>query len=76
MTTEITIFDIPEQDQIVNKSQKQLEFEELELSSGLSSVDVWSMYEMDILAMTEQIPVSSLPSVMLNYLLHIKCIDN
>ena len=69
MTTEITIFDIPEQEQIITKSQKQLEYEELELKSGLSNIDVWSMYEMDEMATLEQVPVSSLPSVMLNYIL-------
>jgi hypothetical protein len=69
MTTEITIFDIPDQEPTSNKSQKQLEYEELELASGLNSVTVWSMYEMDELLNNDQIPVSSLTAVMLNYIL-------
>lgn len=69
MSTEITIFDVPEQEQTVNKSQKQLEYEELEKQTGIDKIHIASMYEMDELQSISQRPSSTLPSIMLKYII-------
>lgn len=69
MSTEITIFDVPELEQTVNKSQKQLEYEELEKQTGIDKIHIMSMYEMDELQSTSQRPSGTLPSIMLKYII-------
>lgn len=69
MSTKITIFDVPEQEQTVNKSQKQLEYEELEKQTGIDKIHIASMYEMDELQSISQRPSSTLPSIMLKYII-------
>ncbi len=67
MSAEITIFEVPEQEFIINKTQKQLEYEELERSIGIDKDHIWSMYEMDEINSSSQRPASTLPSIMLKY---------
>lgn len=66
---EITIFEVPEREQTINKSQKQLEYEELEKQTGIDKMHINSLYEMDELNMILQRPSSSLPSIMLKYII-------
>lgn len=69
MTSEIVIFDIPEQDVVVNKSQKQLEFEAIEFLGKIDKHHVGSFYEMDERAEKSHLPTSTLPSIMLKYII-------
>ena len=69
MSTEITIFDVPEQEVVLNKSQKQLEYEELEKATNVDKEHIWSMYEMEENTNAKQRPNSSLPSIMLKYVI-------
>ena len=69
MSTEITIFEVPEQEQTLNKSQKQLEYEELEKATDVDKEHIWSMYDMEEVANTKQHPNSTLPSIMLKYVI-------
>lgn len=66
---EITIFEVPEPEPTTNKSQKQLGYEELEKHTGIDKIHVASMYEMDELQSASQRPSSTLPSIMIKYLI-------
>ncbi len=66
---EITIFDVPEQESVVNKTQKQLDYEELIKQTGVDADHIWSMYDMDELNNISQRPRSTLPSIMLKYVI-------
>ncbi len=66
---EITIFDVPDQEPVTNKTQKQLDYEELIKQTGVDADHIWSMYEMDELSNVSQRPRSTLPSIMLKYVI-------
>jgi hypothetical protein len=69
MLEEITVFEIPEEEVTVNKSQKQLEYEELEKKSKLNKHHFSTLYEMEELVEKKQRPKSSLISIMLKWVL-------
>lgn len=69
MSLEITIFDVPEQELVINKTQKQLDYEELIKQTGIDQTHIWSMYEMSELESVSQRPRSTLPSIMLKYII-------
>lgn len=67
MSAEISIFETFEQELEPNKSQKQLEYEELEKNSKIGGDHIWSMFEMDEFAGMNKKPDSTLPSILLKY---------
>lgn len=69
MSEEIIIFDIPEDEIIPNKSQRQLEFENLEKNSKLPKHHFKSFYEMEELTTKKMRPTSSVTSVILQWVL-------
>ena len=69
METEILIFDIPDSEVIINKSQKELEYELLQKDSIVSKYHFESFYDMEITSDANKPPVSNISSVLCNYLL-------
>jgi hypothetical protein len=69
MTTEIIIFEIPEKKVLTNKSQKELEYEDLERASKLSSYHFKSFYEIDLLNEKMQPPKSNIVSILCKYII-------
>ena len=65
---EITVFEIPDQEIIVNKSQKQLVYENLELKTKIDKHHVRAFYEMDEYLEKQQKPKSTLISIMLKWI--------
>ncbi len=69
MSEEITVFDIPDQETIINKSQKQLEYESMEQKTKINKHHINVLYEMDEYIEHQQKPKSTLISIMLKWLL-------
>jgi hypothetical protein len=66
---EITIFDVPETEIAITKTQKQLEYEELIKITRLDPTYILSMYQMDESANLLKRPSTTLPSIMLKYII-------
>ena len=69
MAGEITVFEIPEQEITSNKSQKELEFEQIGQKTKIKKSHVESFYEMSEFNESQQKPKSTLVSIMLKWLL-------
>ncbi len=69
METEITIFDIGEKDIPTNKSQKELEYENLQKNSKLPSHHFASFFELETIEEKIQKPKTNIPSVICKYIL-------
>ncbi len=69
MSSEITVFEVPESEIIVNKSQKQLEYEEVQKQTKIDGSHIDSMYEMDEELSASLRPKSTMPSIMLKYII-------
>jgi hypothetical protein len=67
MTTEITIFEIPDKELTTNKSQKELEYEELERISKLPSHHFNSFYDIELLNEQMRSPDSSIVAILCKY---------
>ena len=69
METEIVIFDIPTRDEIVNKSQKELEYDDLKKNTKIPPFHLLNFYEIEQLEETRKIPESNMVSILCNFLL-------
>ena len=69
MSTEITIFDIPDKEVIIDKSQKELEYDALEKASRLEGYHFKNFYRLSILNESEQIPNSNISAVLCKYVI-------
>jgi hypothetical protein len=65
----ITIFDVPEKEITITKSQKELEYEQLQKSSKLPAYHFANFYDIDIQNEKDAVPLSNIPSVLCKYLL-------
>ena len=65
--TEIVIFDIPEQDLLISKSQKQLQYEELGKHANIDTNYIEILIEIDESYYDK--PTGNLPSILLKYLI-------
>lgn len=65
----ITIFDVPEKEITITKSQKELEYEQLQKSSKLPAYHFANFYDIDIQNEKDAVPESNIPSVLCKYLL-------
>jgi hypothetical protein len=66
---EITIFDIPETEVVINKTQKQLEYEDIKTAELLSINHVDTLYEMDEYYENNKKPKSTIISILLKWIL-------
>lgn len=69
MTTEITIFDIPEQEIVINKSQKEIEYDNLKRLSKLPSYHFDSFYDIELREEKHDIPQSNIVSILCKYVI-------
>jgi len=69
MSTEITIFEIPEKEIAVNKSQKEIEYDDLKRDSKLEAHHFDMFYEMDIKAEEHMTPKSNIVSILCKYVI-------
>lgn len=66
---EITVFDVPDKDIIVSKSQKQKLYEDLEKENVFSKLYVWTLFHLDEYNESQTIPISSINSILIKYIL-------
>jgi len=68
--TEISIFDVPERENTINQSQKQLEYNDLSKQSKLSKYHFDTFYEMDIYNEESSVPESNITSILCKFVIH------
>ena len=69
METEILIFDIPEVEPIINKSQKEIEYDQLRKDSIISKWHFDLFYDMEVMIDIDRLPDSNISSVISKWLL-------
>jgi hypothetical protein len=69
MSAEITIFEIPEVEPSTNKSQKEIEYDDLKKASKLSDYHFDSFYEMDLQGEDDIVPKSNIVSILCKYVI-------
>jgi hypothetical protein len=69
MATSITVFDIVEDEVVLNKSQKQLEYEDLGASAKIASHHFSTLLEIDEYLEQKEKPKSNISSILLKYVL-------
>ena len=66
---EIIVFEIPEKELSINKTQKQLEYDEIKSSELLNNHHIETLYEMDEYNESKQKPKSTIISILLKWIL-------
>jgi hypothetical protein len=69
MSAEITIFEIPEVETSTNKSQKEIEYDDLKKASNLPDYHFDSFYEMDLQSEEDLAPTSNIVSILCKYVI-------
>lgn len=69
MSTEITIFDIPEKSITIDKSQKEIEYDDLKRDSSMQDYHFDTFYEMEMRSSEYMIPKSNIVSILCKYVM-------
>jgi hypothetical protein len=69
MSVELNILDIPNEEIIQNKTQKQIAYEILQQETNLDKETITCFYEMDVSLGLKQRPISNMPSILLKYVM-------